>query len=239
MTRLDKYLCDSTDLSRSLAKIALRRGRVSVNGEPTKQASLQIAEGDEVRLDGERIERPGLRYFMMNKPAGYVCSAEDDNHPSVLSLLGEEHWGSLHFAGRLDADTTGLLLVTDDGQWSHQVTSPRRACQKHYRADLAEPIAESDVEAFEKGLMLRGEEKATLPAKLFLRQDDEPTRADVIISEGRYHQVKRMFAACNNRVVALKRLAIGDLQLDASLAEGDWRPLSEDEIEQAVRHKPA
>lgn len=228
--RLDKYLCESTELTRSLARRCVRRGQVTVNGEITKKADLQVQPGDRVQLDEQELFPRGTRYLMLHKPAGYVCSGVDDNLPSALSLLQEERADLLHFAGRLDADTTGLVLLTDDGQWSHRITSPRSTCWKHYRVGLANAVTKTDQQAFETGVSLKGDSKPTLPAKLAWPDPEDPYTVDTWISEGRYHQIKRMFAALGNHVETLHRLGIGDITLDPHLEEGEARPLTEDEI---------
>jgi 16S rRNA pseudouridine516 synthase len=226
--RLDRYLSNATLLSRSQAREAIKGGRVAVNGEPVRQAARPVPLGAAVALDGEMLGLPGYRYFMLNKPPGYVCATEDRQHSTVLELLHEPVIEGLHVAGRLDIDVTGLVLVTDDGAWSHRVTSPRHKCAKTYRAALAEPLAEAAVRRLREGIMLRGEKRPTRPAGVALIT---PQQVRLTISEGRYHQVKRMFAAVGNRVLSLHREGIGDLTLDPQLDPGDYRPLTPAEVE--------
>ena len=164
---------------------------------------------------------------MLNKPHGYVCSTDDPDHPTILYFLDEPVAHKLHAAGRLDIDTTGLVLMTDDGQWSHRITSPRHHCEKTYLVALESPLAEGTAELFAKGVQLHNEKDLTKPAVL---EVITPTEVRLTISEGRYHQVKRMFAAVGNHVVGLHRERIGDIQLDESLAPGEYRPLTEAEI---------
>jgi 16S rRNA pseudouridine516 synthase len=225
--RLDKLLGHATELSRELARRALRAKRVTVNGDIVKSTSLSIAADDIVLLDGEAVILRGPRYFMLHKPMGYVCATSDADYPTVLDLMGEDGF-DLTIAGRLDKDTTGLVLLSDDGQWIHSVISPRRECMKTYLADLDDSIDAIVVEHFSRGVTLRNEVKPTRPALLKTVQGQQ---VEVSISEGRYHQVKRMFAACGRHVEKLHRVSIGGIVLDAALAAGDYRELTRDEIE--------
>ncbi|AMX02676.1 16S rRNA pseudouridine(516) synthase RsuA [Microbulbifer thermotolerans] len=225
--RLDKAVSQVTDLSRSDVKRAAKAGRISVNGDIVTDPSSKVVETDTLCLDGEPLLEPGPRYLMLHKPRGCVSATKDSEHPTVLDLIDEPNKHKLHIAGRLDIDTTGLLLLTDDGQWSHKVTSPRHHCDKTYYAHLAERIDESAVEKFAKGIWLENEKKRTKPATLEILFANE---VRVTISEGRYHQVKRMFAALGNRVLELHRERIGDIVLDETLQEGEYRPLTPEEI---------
>lgn len=228
--RLDRFLAETTPLTRSLAKKALQRGEVSVNGLVVKQSAIHVDESDHVEWGGQPLALVGLRYVMLNKPSGVECSARRGLYPRVVDLIDLPKAERLQAVGRLDVDTTGLVLLTDDGQWSHRVTSPRRRCGKVYRACLAEPLhgevlAEA-VRRFDEGLLLEGEEKPTLPARLVMRT---PCEAELTLYEGRYHQVKRMFGAIGNRVTALHREAVGPLSL-GELEPGEWRELTESEV---------
>jgi 16S rRNA pseudouridine516 synthase len=165
---------------------------------------------------------------MLNKPADFICSTTDESHPSVLRLLDIEKPQNLHIAGRLDVDTTGLVLITDDGQWSHAITSPKKECGKRYRAELADPIDESAVKQFAEGIQLRNETVLTRPAKLEIIS---PHEVVVTLHEGKYHQVKRMFAALGNKVVELHREAVGHIELDDELEPGEWRYLTDEEAQ--------
>jgi len=225
--RLDKYIAQTTDLSRNLVKVALRNKRVTVNGEVTKSASLEVGSNDTVALDGNTLKAAGPRYFMLNKPAGYVCATIDNVHPTVLELLDEPNRQVLHIAGRLDIDTTGLVLITDDGAWSHRVTSPKSECAKTYYVTLHTDLVDDAEERLQAGLQLHHEKQLTKPATLERLYNNE---VRLTICEGKYHQVKRMFAALDNRVVGLHRERIGDIVLDDALAEGEYRALTEAEI---------
>lgn len=226
--RLDKAISQVTDLSRAEVKRAARAGRITVNGQVITDPATKVGETDLLCLDGEPLSEPGPRYFMLHKPLGCVSATKDSEHPTVLDLLDEPNKQQLHIAGRLDIDTTGLLLLTDDGQWSHRVTSPRHHCDKTYYAHLAEPIEENAVSKVAKGIWLEYEKKRTKPAQLEILYRNE---VRITIGEGRYHQVKRMFAALGNRVLELHRERIGDIVLDPELQPGEYRPLTAEEIQ--------
>jgi len=227
--RLDRFLCETTDLTRSLAKKALHREEVQVDGEVIKNPATQVDASRRVTWNGEPLALVGLRYVILNKPTGVECSARRGLYPLVRELVDLPHVERLQTVGRLDVDTTGLVLLTDDGQWSHRVTSPKRRCGKVYRVTLAEPLEgealDAAVSQFAEGLWLEGEEKSTRPAELAMR---EPRVAELTLFEGKYHQVKRMFAAIGHHVQALHRESIGPLGL-GTLAPGEWRELSEAE----------
>lgn len=227
--RLDKLIAEQTGLTRSQAARALRQGAVAVNGEAEKNGARKVSAQDKILFDGEPLQwLEGFQYFMLNKPQGYVCSHDDGAYPTVYQFFDYPQAGKLHTAGRLDADTTGLVLLTDDGQWSHRVTSPKHHCEKTYLVTLADPVESNYQAACQQGILLRGEKEPTKPAKLEIIDD---YNVNLTISEGRYHQVKRMFAALGNKVVALHRWRVGPVLLDDSLAEGEFRPLTQQEIE--------
>ncbi len=226
--RLDKYLCSCTDLTRSMAKKLLHKGVVLCDGEVVKDPGYKVTDETLVVLEGKALGPVATRYLMLHKPADYLCSNVDELYPSVLNLVDLPKREALRIAGRLDVDTTGLVLLSEDGQWCHQITSPRRQCSKRYRAWLAEPLV-ADAEArLLEGLQLHNEEGLTRPAQLERISDTEVL---LTIEEGKYHQVKRMFAALGNKVVGLHREAIGAIELDPALAPGEWRPLSEAEAQ--------
>jgi 16S rRNA pseudouridine516 synthase len=225
--RLDKYLAGVTDLSRNDAKRAIKAGDVTVAGRIAVDPALDIAADAPVTLAGQVLRMAAPRYFMLNKPQGCVCAARDRQHMTVLDLLDEDNVEQLHIAGRLDIDTTGLVLLTDDGQWSHRITAPRRDCDKTYWLRTAEPIPPAAVVQFERGLFLHSEKTRLKPAYLDIL--DEHT-ARLRISEGKYHQVKRMFGALGNAVMALHRERVGAIVLDPALAPGAYRPLTAAEI---------
>jgi len=221
--RLDKFICDCTELTRSQAGKVIRQGLVTVDQQLCKQPSTQVTATQQIELDGQLLQIIGLRYFVMHKPAGYVCSTDDPDHNTIFALMDEPMQSRLHTVGRLDLDTTGLLLITDDGQWSHQISSPKHECAKTYRAWLADPVDASAIALFEEGVMLNGEKHPTKPAQLEIVTPEECL---LTIHEGRYHQVKRMFAAIGNKVIKLHREQIGSFKLGDDLAEGEYRELT-------------
>lgn len=225
--RLDRFLSQTTGMSRKEATRVLQRETITVDGVVQKKGAFKVPEGAEVIWNDMLLEIPGPTYLMFNKPSGCVCANDDPIHRTVFSYLDEPNLDKLHTVGRLDLDTSGLLLITDDGQWSHRITSPRRQCLKVYRAWLADPVTPADVTAFAEGLELRNETTLTAPAKLEIIAERE---ALVHLHEGRYHQVRRMFAAVGNKVEQLHREQVGTLKLDADLAPGEYRPLTKEEI---------
>ena len=229
--RLDRFISSTTDHSRKAVKTLLRQGLVRVDGEMVTDPSLHVNPQQTVTVADEPVAEAGPRYFMLHKPLGYVCATRDGRHATVLDLVDEPNRDKLQIAGRLDIDTTGLVLLTDDGQWNHAVTSPRRACHKVYRVETADDISADTGPRFARGIALDGERQRTRPASLELLYANE---ALLTIQEGKYHQVKRMFAAVGNRVTALHRESIGAIVLDPDLAEGEYRPLTPAEIASVV-----
>ena len=227
MMRLDFYLANSSGLSRSDAKRQISQGAVTVDGVPCRKAATHISPDQRVCWQGEPVHLPGDRYIMLNKPAGVVSSTGDPDHLTALHLLPPEERAGLHIVGRLDMDTTGLLLLTTDGQWSHRITSPRTGCPKVYRVELAEPLSHESRDQLETGVQLKDESRPTSPARI---RHIDPGIIDLTITEGRYHQVKRMLAAVGNHVTRLHRLQIGGIRLDTALAPGEFRHLTEAEI---------
>ncbi len=230
--RLDKFLSQYTNYSRSQVQQLVKAHRVTINGEPVKKADHKLGSDDQVMLDNQRIEAFSSRYIMLHKPLGYVCANSDSEHPVVLDLLDIPRKQDLQIAGRLDIDTTGLVLLTDDGQWNHRITAPKQECTKIYLVSTADPINEAAIQLFAHGVQLHGEKNLTLPAQLEIL-DSHTARLQ--IHEGKYHQVKRMFAAMGNRVVQLHRERIGSIQLDPMLAPGEYRALTAAEIQEATQ----
>lgn len=230
--RLDKFLAQQLGISRNLVGRELRAGHITINDDVIKNSAYKLQESDVVKYrDNELKQIFGPRYFMLNKPEGYVCSTDDPENPTILYFIDEPVAEKLHAAGRLDMDTTGLVLLTDDGQWSHRITSPKHHCEKDYFVTLSEPLEEQLITQFAEGIQLRNEKELTKPAKLDII---DPFHARLTITEGRYHQVKRMFAAVGNHVVALHRERIGCIQLDDELEPGEYRALTADEINSVI-----
>ena len=229
--RLDRFISQAAGLSRSQARALIRRGRVTVAGQSVRDAGFTLADGQAVELEGRAMVLPQSLYLMMHKPVGLLSATRDDQQATVLSLLPSPLAGRVHLVGRLDKDTSGLLLLTDDGAWSHRISSPRHHCAKTYVAELAEPLSSYAEESLVRGVQLRGEASPTRPAVV---QRLGQRRVRVKITEGRYHQVRRMFAALGNRVTHLHRERVGGLELDAALAPGQWRALTEDEVKAVI-----
>ncbi|MCR8921595.1 16S rRNA pseudouridine(516) synthase RsuA [Dasania sp. GY-MA-18] len=225
--RLDKYISSVTDMSRMQVKRALKSAEVTVNGVAVTDQRTLVQADDEVMFNGELLRAAKLRYFMLHKPEGYVCATKDKTNMTILELLDEDNLETLHAAGRLDIDTTGLVLVTDDGQWSHRITAPKSDCKKTYYVETSEPIEQEVVATFREGIKLKGELRPTLPAELVLVHEQA---ARLTLCEGKYHQVKRMFAAVGNKVELLHRERIGNIELDEDLEPGEYRELSEQEV---------
>ena len=224
--RLDKFLAHHLGVSRTIVNKELKAQKVTVNGDIVKSGAYHISPDQIVEYDGfEIVPITENRYFMLNKPQGYVCSTDDPDHPTILYFIDEPMSEKLHLAGRLDLDTTGLVLLTDDGKWSHRITSPKHHCEKIYHVMVEQPLNANLIEIFKQGIQLKSEKTLTEPAKLVILDD---YHAELTISEGRYHQVKRMFAAVNNHVTKLHRKQIGNIILD--VPEGEYRPLTQDEI---------
>lgn len=225
--RLDKYIANATALTRSQARKAVRQGRVLVNGLQVRDSAANLADDVSVELDGRQLEAPGPKYIMLYKPEGVVSVTEDEQHTTILDLLAIETTSGLHAAGRLDIDTTGLVLITSDGDWSHRITSKNAHCPKVYHVWLEDDLTDAAAEQIRNGVMLHGEKHKTLPAELEIIASRE---VRLTLTEGRYHQVKRMFAAVGNRVVQLHREAIGGIALDETLEPGEWRYLTPEEV---------
>ena len=230
--RLDRFLSHAARMTRTEAQRAVRGGRVVVAGVPARDPGLKVSDGAVVALDGRPVSACGPRYLMLHKPAGCVCATTDAVHPTVLDLLPETERHGLHVVGRLDLDVTGLVLLTDDGAWSHRVAAPRRKCPKTYLAGLAEPIADAALDALRRGVRLHGEPSDTRPAEVECVAAD---RVRITVTEGRYHQVKRMFAAVGNRVTELHRERVGPVVLDPNLGPGAWRGLAPAEVDALAR----
>ncbi|MGF1803040.1 pseudouridine synthase [Vibrio gigantis] len=224
--RLDKYLCKSTDLTKSEAVERIQNGEVNVNSETVTDESTQVHESNTILLNDTLLQLREFRYLLMHKPAGTICSNIDEVYPSLFNYIEIEKASELHIAGRLDADTTGLVLITDDGRWSFNITLPTKSCKKVYRVTLSRDIKDDVADKFKAGILLQGEQKPTRPAELEVITCKEVL---LTITEGKFHQVKRMFAAVGNRVVGLHREQIGDVRLDVEA--GQWRYLTKAEVD--------
>ena len=231
--RLDRLLSELGAASRSELRQIIRRGRVSVDGAVVTEPERRVdPEGSEIRLDGELLTYRRFRYFMMDKPAGVLSVTEDRKQKTVLDLLPPELKRlELFPVGRLDKDTSGLLILTNDGDFAHRVISPKSGVEKRYRAEVEGVPDEADVKAFAEGLTL-GDGTKCLPARL------EITGANicyVTVMEGKYHQVKRMLASRGKPVVSLRRLSVGALELDEALGPGGFRELEKNDLCKVLR----
>ncbi|MFU0824751.1 pseudouridine synthase [Clostridium sp.] len=232
MERLDKVLSNLGYGSRKEIKALVKNGIVEVNGEVVKSSDVKVdPEKDEIKVSGEEINYRKYIYIMMNKPAGVVSATFDNYDETVIDLLEPEHAVFNPFpVGRLDKDTEGLLLITNDGELNHRLTSPKWHVDKVYYAQIDKPVDENDVKAFEKGIVLDDGYKC-LPAKLeIIASDEHGSEVNITIQEGKFHQVKRMFEARNKNVLYLKRIKMGNLVLDEELEEGEYRELSKEEL---------
>ena len=227
MLRLDKFLSGANLGSRSQVKEYLKQGLVRVNGEVVRKPEYKIEEGkDRVSFREQEIIYKKYVYYMLNKPQGVVSATRDRMHGTVSDLLKDTGYGDLFPVGRLDRDTEGLLIMTNDGGLAHDLLSPKKHVKKVYYVETARPLSEESRKALEKGVDI-GEEKISLPAKAERISD---TSIYLTITEGKYHQVKRMLHAVENEVVYLKRTAMGGLFLDENLPCGSYRELTEEEV---------
>lgn len=225
--RLDKFLVEMGIASRSQSKEMARKGRIAVNGQTEKSSDRKInPEMDRISVDGVPVSYAKMEYFMLNKPQGVVSATEDGRYPTVVSLIDEALRSDLFPVGRLDIDTEGLLLITNDGAMAHNLLSPKKHVDKVYFARLSGTLPKDAGERLAEGVVLEDGTK-TLPAKLKILSADE---VELTIHEGKFHQVKRMFEALDCKVVYLKRLSMGPLVLDEALSPGDYRALTEEEL---------
>ena len=238
MMRLDKYLCETGFGTRSQVKDLLKKGQVMVNGEVVKKPELKINETtDQILCQGKKASYQKNIYLMLHKPAGVVSATEDSREKTVLDLVSpEDRKNGLFPVGRLDKDTEGLLLLTDDGELAHRLLSPKKHVDKTYYAKIDGQITEEHVKQFREGLDI-GDEKKTLPAVLTIQLSGPVSEIEVTIHEGRFHQIKRMFEAVGCKVTYLKRLSMGSLVLDETLQLGEYRPLTEAELEGLTKQR--
>lgn len=230
--RLDKYLAEMGLGTRSQIKEAARKGRIRVDGVTEKGAEKKIdPDSDTVLFDGQEITYVRMEYYLLNKPQGVVSATEDTLHKTVLDLIDGKRKKELFPVGRLDIDTEGLLLITNDGDLAHRLLSPRHHVDKVYYAVVDGELPEDAPQQFKKGITLE-DGMVTMPAGLEIKEAGKGTaQVLVTIQEGKFHQVKRMFQAMGCRVTYLKRLSMGPLRLDEGLRPGEYRPLTEEEVQ--------
>ncbi len=225
--RLDKFLCELEIGTRSEVKMFLRRGMVTVNGITQKSPDFKInPDVDVVTYQGQELKYQEFYYYMLHKPAGVITATEDKKQETVMSLLGACHRTDLFPVGRVDKDTEGLLLITNDGELAHALLSPKKHVPKCYLVEVPERLNLGQIEVLERGVDI-GDDKPTLPAQIEVLSD---THIHLTICEGRYHQVKRMLAAVGSEVLYLKRITFGALTLDEKLLKGSFRALTKEEV---------
>ena len=229
--RVDKLLSNVGVASRAELKKYCKQGLISVNGKVINNPGVQVdSESDDIRFNGEKIVYREFVYIMLNKPDGYISATFDKYDPIVLDLIDQSYLVFEPFpVGRLDKDTEGLLVLTNDGQLAHRVLSPKKHVPKTYYAKIQGKVTEEDILAFEKGVIL-DDGYETMPAQLKILESGEQSEIELTIHEGKFHQVKRMFESVGKKVVYLKRLSMGKLKLDESLKLGEYRELTEEEV---------
>lgn len=229
--RVDKLLSNVGVASRAELKKYCKQGLISVNGKVINNPGVQVdSENDDVRFNGEKIVYREFVYIMLNKPDGYISATYDKYDPIVLDLIDQSYLVFEPFpVGRLDKDTEGLLVLTNDGQLAHRVLSPKKHVPKTYYAKIQGKVTEEDILAFEKGVIL-DDGYETMPSQMKILKSDDMSEIELTIHEGKFHQVKRMFESVGKKVVYLKRLSMGKLKLDESLKLGEYRELTEEEV---------
>ena len=225
--RLDRFISSAKGINRKHVRLLLAKGRVSVDGELARDIDLIVDEFSHITLDGEVLQANTPIYLMLHKPVGVVSATVDDKHKTVIDLLSHPDKQQLHIVGRLDLNTSGLLLLTNDGRWSKRLMSPQHKVAKLYRVTLQNPLDESYIKAFQDGMYFEFEDITTLPAKLEIV---DAHTALVTLMEGRYHQIKRMFGRFRNPVIGLHRISVGEILLDAQLSAGQSRLLTAAEV---------
>ena len=229
--RLDKLIASQGKLSRSDVKKMVKSGRVTVDGAAVKSANIKVdADASVIAVDGKALNYKKHIYIMLNKPQGVISASNDKTQKTVVDLVPPEFYrDGLFPAGRLDGDTVGFVLITDDGDFAHRILSPKNHIMKTYHATLMHPLTDEDIEHFKKGIEL-SDGTLCLEAEVRMLPDTEENIAEVKICEGKYHQVKRMFAALGNKVIYLRRVKMGELPLDETLPEGHCREITDDEL---------
>lgn len=231
MIRLDKFLADMGVGTRSEVKTYIRQGKVFVDGQVVKSADIKIdTDKQNVICNGHPVAYEIVEYYMLNKPAGVISATTDPKDETVIDLIKNKKRKDLFPVGRLDKDTEGLLLITNDGELAHRLLSPKKHVDKVYFAKVEGKVTEKDAKAFLEGVSI-GNEEVTKPAKLEILRSDEISEIRLTIQEGKFHQVKRMFEAVDKKVIYLKRLSMGSLVLDESLALGEYRLLTKEELD--------
>ena len=231
MQRIDKVISEQTPYTRKQIKEKIKKHQILVNGKPVLKPETKVTEEDKIMIDNEVLKRQKNVYLVLNKPKGYVSATEDKNDHTVLELISKEYLHRNIFpAGRLDKDTTGLMIITDDGMFSHEILSPKKHVKKVYKVTIDIPITEEMIEGFKEGVKLK--DNTCKPAKLEKQREKVGL---VTLTEGRYHQIKRMFGVYKAKVVELQRIQIGDFPLPKNLKEGESRVLTKEELTKIYR----
>lgn len=231
MIRLDKYLCEMSVGTRSEVKKYIRQGRITVDGKKATKPEEKIDEhSQQVCMDNQVVGYEAFEYYMLYKPAGVVSATTDKMDKTVLDLIEDKKRKDLFPVGRLDKDTEGLLLITNDGELAHRLLAPKKHVDKVYYAKIDGTVTEKEVQLFSEGLAIGNDEYAK-PSVLKILKSGETSEIELTIQEGKFHQVKRMFHAVGKEVIYLKRLSMGTLQLDETLAPGEYRKLTKEEQE--------
>lgn len=237
-TRLDKFLCDSLNMTRKEAKESVKKGKVVVNGEVMKKPEYKVdAEQDQVEFDHKLLQFEQFHYLMLHKPQGVVSATKDHHDQTVLDLIHEDYKDRLFPVGRLDKDTEGLLLLTDDGMLAHELLSPRKHVDKVYFAKVSGQFGENEIVRFEEGLDIGNGERSKQARLQILKADAQRSEVLITITEGKFHQVKRMVKAVGSEVLYLKRLSMGSLKLDEELRLGEYRRLTQAELQELKEHR--
>ena len=235
--RLDKFLSEMNIGSRREIKEAVKKGRIKVNDVIIKSSDIKITPNeDKVYFDNTLVKYVEYEYFIMNKPAGVVSATKDDNDVTVIDLIKTNTRDDIFPMGRLDKDTEGLLIITNDGEMAHRLLSPSNHVKKIYFARIEGKVTTEDVVKFKEGLTL-SDGTITKPSELKILTSDDISEIELTIYEGKYHQVKRMFASVGKKVIYLKRICMGDLYLDESLKTGEYRELTKEELDKLSLHK--
>lgn len=234
--RLDRFISEHCKINRKSVRLILAQKRVTVDGLPAFDTALIVDKFSSIALDGEVLQSNQAHYIMLNKPIGVVCATKDKKHKTVIDLLAGKYeqaiLADLHIVGRLDLNTSGLVLLTNDSRWSERLTSPEHKVEKCYHVTLANPLTDEYCNAFAEGMYFSYENITTQPATLKILS---PLQAEVKLTEGRYHQIKRMFGRFRNPVLALHRSSIGQLELDIELTAGSCRKLTSCEVKTILR----
>ncbi len=231
--RLDRFIAKQRNISRGDTRLMLAQKRLHIDGELAISAAQLIDNFSHIQLDGKTLQQNTAQYIMLNKPTGVVSATTDNKHHTVIDLLDGSNTAKLHIVGRLDLNSTGLLLLTNDSRWSERVMQPENKIKKRYTVTLSQPVTEAMITTFDEGIYFAFEHITTKPAQLSII---DACKAEVVLTEGKYHQIKRMFGHFQNKVLTLHRTQVGNLCLDTQLAPGQSRALTAQEVSSITHH---